>query len=196
MKTKSLILTLAVLFTAVSSFAVKTDRPKMKIVKVEDTKALVAFESALPTHFELTISNEDHIVVYHQKSMKQQKDFKSNFNFSDLKKGTYHVCMNYGNQSLNCKVQVTNKGLKTGNVFRCYEPFFTYENGKLDVSFLNVPQKPVYLNLYRNNKHVNSTRLGKDLVIHKRINLKNLEEGKYEVVVTDEFKDHVYWVTK
>ena len=79
---------------------------------------------------------------------------------------------------------------------RCYEPFFTFDNDNLNVSFLNAPQKNVYFNVYKNNVHIDGATLGNDLVIHKKIDLSNLEEGKYQVILTDEFKDHVFWVTK
>jgi hypothetical protein len=194
MKTKALILLMAVLFVASNSFALKTDGPRMNIVQVESDEALVAFESKVPTYFELTISNNEHVVVYYQKSKKQQQEFKGKFNFANLENGTYNVCVNYGNQSLNSQIEITNKGIETSEVVRCYEPYFTIEDEKLNVSFLNTPQKQVYLNIYKNNKHVDGTALGKDLVIHKKLDLSNLAEGKYQVILTDEFKDHVYWV--
>ena len=76
------------------------------------------------------------------------------------------------------------------------EPFFCFKDNKLNVSFLNVANKNVYLNVYKDGMHYDGFVFGKGADIQKSIDFSNAEKGKYEVVLTDYFKEHYYTVNK
>ena len=196
MKTKTRIFFILAIFFVAIKIADATDTPKMSIKTLSHETALLAFDSKTPTQFELSICNQNNEIVYFFKTKKKEQVYREEFDFSNFEKGVYNVCVNYGNKSVNRKLTLTKNGIETGPTEMFYEPYFLIEGNQLNVSFLNVPQKPVYLNVYLNNKHVSGLKLGKELSIQKCIDFSNLKEGEYQVVLNDYFKDHTFTFRK
>lgn len=190
MKTKIWVLTALAVFIVAIGFA--TETPKMNVIPVESQKALVAFESLSSSPLEIILTNKNDETLYRMKTKNAQKELKKIIDFSDLGYGNYNVCMNYGVQSVNRKLCVSEDGIKVGCTERLYEPYFCMKNGKLNVSFLNITNKKVKLYVYKNGALVSSVKLGKDIAIQKRLDLSKLENGEYKVVLTDWFKDHQF----
>ena len=194
MKTNYWVLTTLALFIVAVSFA--TDKPKMNIVTGNTEKALVTFESQTAYPLEITICNTYGDIVYYWKGESLQKNLTQPLNTSQLGRGKYHVCVNYGGQSLNRDLIVTRDDIKVGPVKELYEPFFSFDNNCLNLSFLNVAQKNVYLNVYQGDEHVTGVNLGNNMDIQKSLDFSKLSTGEYEIVITEEFKDHHFLVTK
>lgn len=190
MKTKKWGITALVLFIVVIGFA--TDFPKMNVIPVEAEKALVAFKSTEATPLEITLSNCEGEIIYFKRTQKRHKEYNKVFDFSELGKGNYCVCVNFGNRSISRNFTVNKENILVGAPQRLYEPYFCLKDDKLNVSFFNCPQKAVYVNIYRNGKHIEAINLGKDLAIQKRLDLSRLKKGEYEIVLSDLFKDHKY----
>jgi len=190
MKTSKWVLTaLAVLIVAIGS---ATDFPKMNVVPVSGEKALVAFNSDEASPLEITLTASDGEIVYYKKTKERYSDFKKIFDFSELGEGEYCVCVNFGNRSINRKVNVQKDGIKVSEPQRLYEPYFCMKDKKLNVSFFNCPCEPVYVNIYCKGKHVQGINLGKALTVQKCLDLSKLRKGEYEIVLSDKFKDHKY----
>ncbi len=192
-RTKWIITTLAFFIVAVG-FA--TETPKMNIIPVENEKALIAFNSGKPTLIELTIKNDDGDILYFKRSEKRVSEYQEIFDFLELGNGDYNVCLNYGNRSINRDLHVLKKEIIVGAAVQMYEPYFTFKNERLNVSFLNISQKNVFLNIYKDGEHLSKSRLGKDMTIQKCFDLSKLDKGDYKVVITDWFKDHSFIVHK
>ncbi len=194
MKTKRWILTTLVILIAAIGFA--TDTPKMDIKATEAEKTLVSFESVSACPVEITIMCESGEILYYWKSETQLEKLDRFFDLSDVSYGKYKVCVNYGVQSLNRELFVTRKGISVGPTVQLYEPFFMYSDNRLKLSFLNLAQKSVYLNIYENGKHVTGLNLGKDIDMQKSFDFSNLNNGEYDVVLSDYFSEHHYVVRK
>ncbi len=194
MKTKYRVLTALALFISTVGFAI--EKPKMDIVTTENENTLVTFESATAYPLEITICNNWGDVVYYWKGESLQNKLNQSLNLKKLGRGNYDVCLNYGGQSLNRNLTITRKDVKVGPVMELYEPFFSYENNRLNLSFLNIAQKNVYLNVYQGDDYITGVNLGNSMDIQKSIDLSNLNRGEYEVVVSEQFKDHRFLVNK
>jgi hypothetical protein len=194
MKTIKLFLTAMAFFVFASGYA--TEFPKMKVTGVSPDKALVTFESPSPTPLQITISNIEGDILYFKRINKRQTQYQELFDFSELGNGTYNICYNYGNRSVNRRVIVSKKNMEVGSPERFYEPYFSLTNNKLNVSFFNASGKQVWFNIYHNKNHVSGRSLGNELAIQKSFDLSELKSGEYKVVVSDSFKDHVYIVSK
>ena len=188
MKTKTSLLTILAIFIALTGFA--SEKVKMNVITLGSEEALVAFNAETPTNFEVSIKNNLNETVYYYKSKKAVQSYREKFDFSDLNNGKYFLCLNYGNKSLNSELTITKNDIKASPVFKAMEPYFTQNGNKLNVSFLNKAQKPVYINIYKDEQHVTGAKLGRDFCIQKRVNLSNLEKGKYKVVLSDWYGDH------
>lgn len=194
MKTKNWVLTTLALFIAAISFA--TETPKMNIVADDNSRILVSFESATACPVEITITNDDGVVMHNWRTESPQNAVKQLLNLSELERGIYNVTLNYGGTSMNRKLNITRNDIKVGPPVKLYEPYFSFKNDRLNVSFLNVANKNVFLNVYKDGEHYNGFTLGKNLDIQKCIDFSTAGKGKYEVVLTDYFKEHHYTVTK
>lgn len=194
MKTsKWVLLTLALLIAAIG-FA--TETPKMNIVANENDKILVSFESATACPVEITITSEDGAIMHNWKTESPQNAVKQLLNLSELENGVYNVTLNYGVMSINRELNIARNEIKVGPPVKLYEPYFCFKNDKLMVSFLNVANKNVYLNVYKDGEHYNGFTLGKGLDIQKCIDFSMAQKGKYEVVLTDHFKEHHFTLSK
>ena len=194
MKTKNWLLTALALFMAVTGFT--TDTPNMNIVASDVNKILVSFESETPCMVEMTITDEDGGIVHYWKSETPENIVNQRLNLSQLGKGTFNVTMNYGGTSINREINITRNEIKVGAQVKLIEPYFCFKNDRLNVSFLNVTSKKVFLNVYKDGEHYNGFLLGKDFDIQKCIDFSMAEKGNYEVVLTDYFKEHHYLVNK
>jgi hypothetical protein len=190
MKTKIWVTTTLAFFIAAIGYA--TDFPQMNVITVEAEKALVAYKSSEATPLEITLTNCNGEILYFKRTQKRYNEYKKVFDFSELGSGNYCVCVNFGNRSISRNLTVDKKDITVGAPQRLYEPYFCMNDKKLNVSFFNCPQKPVYVNIYQNGQHIQGINLGKDLTIQKRLDLSNLKKGEYEVVLSDLFKDHKY----
>lgn len=194
MKTFKVIFTMMVLFVIVTGYA--TETPKMKIDPVSDGKIQVSFVSATRCPVELTITTEDGTIVYYWQSESPADAVNHQVDLKKLGKGTFNVSLNYGCRSINRELCISRKEVKVGPAVQMIEPVFSFRDEKLNVSFLNVANKKVYLNVYKNGQHVDGFTLGKDFDIQKCIDFSNVEKGNYSVVLTDCFKDHYFTVNK
>lgn len=190
MKTKTWVLATLAFFIVAIGFA--TDFPKMNVIPVEAEKALVAYKSSEATPLEITLTNCEGEILYFKRTSKRQSEYNKVFDFSVLGTGNYCVCVNFGNRSISRNFAVNKEDIVVGAPQRLYEPYFCLKDKKLNVSFFNCPQKPVYINIYQNGEHIEGINLGKNLAIQKRLDLSRLEKGEYEIVLSDLFKDHKY----
>jgi hypothetical protein len=187
------ITTLAVMYVA-NSYATGTS--KMNIVQVEAEKALVAFESASPAHFEITIKKEDGRIVYYKETKDLKKEYRQVFDFSETGPGTYDVCICDGSNRVSRKMVVSKNGISVEKPLYLTQPYFKFENNRLNVSFLNHANKSVYLSIYQGDDYVTSVKLGKDVAIQKCIDFSKLKKGDYEVVLNDWYNDYSFIVHK
>jgi hypothetical protein len=191
--TKWVISTLALLIAAIS-FA--TETPKMNVVASEDDKILVSFESTTAYPVELIITDADGEIMHYWKSDYPENIVNQRLNLSQLGHGKFNVALNYGGTSINREISITRKEIKVGEPLELHEPFFSFKNEKLNVSFLNIANRNVYLNVYKDGEYYDGLTLGKDVDIQKSIDFSIAGKGTYEVVLRDYFKDHYYSIRK
>lgn len=190
MKTRTWILMVLAFFIASAVNA--TDFPSMNVIPVEANKAMLAYKAPSAATLEVTLTDCQGEVLYFKRTNQKEKEYNQVFDFSDLDDGSYCMCVNYGNRSVKRTLMVEGENIGVGAPMRCYEPYFCLEEKKLNISFFNSPQKPVYVNIYKDGQHVDGFKLGDDLAIQKRLDLSSLKSGEYEVVVTDFITDHKF----
>ncbi len=194
MKTIKLGLTALALFIAAISFA--TDSPKMNVTAKDAGKVLISFEAPTASPVELMISDKDGAILYCWKTDIPEAKLNKLCNLAELGDGTFNICVNYGEKSINREVNIKRNNVTVGPPVQLTEPFFNFKNDRLNVSFLNLAQKNVYMNIYKDGEHYDGFTLGKNMDIQKCFDFSNAQNGKYEIVLTEYFKEHHYIVSK
>lgn len=190
MKTKTWVVTALAFFIGAIGYA--TDFPKMNIIPIEDETVMLAYQSTEATPLEITLTNHQGEILYFKRTRKRYNAYQKVFDFSKLEEGLYCICINFGNRSISRNITLEKEELAIGQAQRMFEPYFCLSDKKLNVSFFNCPQKPVYINIYQNGRHIQGINLGSKLAIQKRLDLSRLKKGEYEIVLSDLFKDHTY----
>jgi hypothetical protein len=195
MKTRTFVLTAMAVFVAATVFA--TQLPTMNVIPVQNEKALVAFETMSPANFELSLKNQRGETIYYKKSEEPVQNYKLIFNLQDLEDGNYHVNLKHGNCTLDRLITVSNgTNLKVGEEIRMFSPYYKFENNTLQISYLNNSQKNVFLNIFRDGQYVTGKKLGKEMCIQKVLDFSKLEEGTYDVVLTNNSNEFQFTVQK
>jgi hypothetical protein len=195
MKTRNFVLTALVLLVAATGFA--TQLPTMNVIPVENEKALVAFETMSPATFELSLKNQRGEIIYYRKSEEPAQNYRVVFDLHNLDEGNYHVNLKHGNCALHRQITISNgKSIKVGDEIRMFSPYCKFENNTLRVSYLNSSQKNVFLNIFRDGQFVAGKKLGKEMCIQKAFDLSKLEEGTYDIVLSNNNNDFQFTVQK
>ena len=187
---------LTVLAVFVVATSVATEFPKMNIEKTSEKKVLLTYEASSAFPLEISICSEEGKMLYYWKTNSPKNQISQLLNLQKYNCGTYNICLNYGGRSINRKLQLTENRIIIGPAQHYFEPFFEFENEQLKVSFLNMAQKNVYVNIFKEGECIAAVRLGNNMDIQKSLNFSKLEKGDYKVVLSDHFKDHNYWVEK
>lgn len=194
MKTKRIILSVFAVLMASAVFATKL--PSMKIVPVEAEKTIVSFETGSAAQFELSVKSLNGETLYYKKSEEPVENYRAVFDFSNLNSGCYQLSLSSGNCTLNRKLTISGKRIEVGDEVRLFAPVYSFENNLLNVSFLNMGQKNVFLNIYQDGNHISGKKLGNEVCLQKTFDFSNLGKGVYEVVLNDKFKEYSYHLEK
>ncbi len=191
MKTKQFILTVMVIVLAASVFA--TDKPKMNIIPLEDTKALVAASQATPSVNQISIVSEEGQMVYFKESKKEMEGYKQIFNLSLLSDGNYEVKLKTGTVTVKRGISIDQGIISVKPMETEYEPVFIFANNVLKVSYLNFEKEEVKIKVFNNEGLIYKSELGDNFALTQGYDFSKLEKGNYSVLLAD--NSHGYWFT-
>ena len=193
MKTKKFAFVFLALAFAIGAFA--TETPKMNIVTVDDSKAIVTAVTDSRVSSEISIVSEDGTIVY-SKNTKGAAGFKSVFDLSKLADGRYTVKLKAGQATVKSELELA-KGKVVVNPSKTeFEPYFSYNKKMLKVSFLNFDCKDMSLLVYNNSELVFQAELGNDFIIQRAFDVSKMVEGKFEFILTGTGEEYCYNVTR
>jgi len=189
MKTKQIALMLLVAVFTVS--AVAEEIPKMDVVAVKNSKALV---TAVPGHSgssTISVVSEQGKLLY-QKRLKADSEFKSILNLSELEDGKYTIKLNAGSESVLRVVELNDSKIEVLPVKREIEPFFSYKNDKLIFMYLNSNQDDISMLVYKGSQLLFRTELGNDFKIQRLFDVSGIEKGELNFVLAGADKNYSY----
>ena len=191
MKTKQFFITMLAIVFAANAFA--TETPKMSIIPLKDTKALVAFEQATPSVNEITITDEYGKIRYYKRSQNEMTGYKKIFDLSQLENGAYEVKMKAGTTTVKRGLEIIDGNVSVQKQKIEVDPYFSFKNNVVNVSYLNHRNEDVVVNVYnrKSNKLIFSSNIGNEFAVHRAINLSELTSGNYDVMLAS--SDQEYW---
>ncbi|MCY1722441.1 hypothetical protein OU798_18980 [Prolixibacteraceae bacterium Z1-6] len=182
MKTIKLLST--VLAVAIVAIATAVEKPKMHVVPLTANRAIVSIQNDNEALFELSIHAENGDLVYYKQSTKPLNSYQKIFDFKGLKNGSYTMNLKVNDTRLSKDFQVASKGIEVGESKLRFDPYFSYSENVLKLSYLNFDKENFSLNIYDEKGLVYESKVGKDFNITSGYDLSRLSEGKYDVVLS------------
>ena len=192
MKTKQLILLFVAVVVSTSVSATKT--PRMNIIPLGDSKALVAVEQDGKASQQISITSEAGQTVYFKES--DSPGFKQVFDLSELKDGTYTVKVSNSTASVKRNTEIQKGELTVKSPETEYVPVLITKDNILKVSYLNFSESNVSFAIYDNGNRLYNSVLGKEFAIQRGFDISKLERGTYDVLLATADEEYWFSVTK
>lgn len=193
MKTKKITIVLLAIVLSISSFA--TETPKMNIVTLDDSKAIVTAVTDPKESSEISIISQYGETVYYKRD-KAASGFRSVFDLSKLDDGKYTVKLKTGTASVKSEIEVANGKVQVKPSKTEFEPYFSYDTKLLTVSYLNFDRKAMSLLVYNGGELVFQAKLGNDFDIQRAFDVSKMVEGKFDFVLAGNGEEYSYQVTR
>ena len=181
---------------AVAAIATGVEKPKVNVVPLSTDRAIVSIENENPAQFEVSIEAKNGDLVYYKQTNEPITDYRKVYDFADLEAGNYVFNLKVNDTSVSNEFSVSSKGIVIGEKKMRFAPYFNYEEGVLQLSYLNFDKEPLKLNFYNNQGLVYQTELGKDFNIATGYDLSKLEKGNYKVVLSSYSNEYAYDLVK
>ena len=171
--------------------AVATEIPKMDVVAVDNSRALVTAVPIQSGSTTISVVSENGKLLYHKK-VKADSEFKTVLNLSKLEDGKYTVKLDAGKESVQQVIELNNSKINVKPVIREIEPFFSYKNDKLKFMYLNFDQTDMSMLVYKGNELIFRTELGKDFNLKRSFDVSGIEKGELNFVLVGDDKVYSY----
>lgn len=193
MKTKQFALLLLALAFTVSATA--TDIPKMNIVALDNSKALVAAATDPHVTAQISIVSEAGEIVYYKRS-KAAAEFKSVLDLSYLKDGMYTVKLKTGKESTCRGVEINHGKIQVTQTKPKIDPYFSCDGEMLKLSYLNCEKENISMLVYNGSQLVFESKLGNDFKIHRAFDISKMVKGEFDFILTGADKNYTYTVSR
>ncbi len=191
-KLKTSLVLLALIFA--SGAVMATGNLKVNVTPVKNEKAVVNVSSTAQSHFEIELRNDAGDLVFYKETNSPSESYNRLYDFSNLEDGLYTFKVKLDKEVSTSNLSISNGDVTVVNERKDAEPYFTLENNKLKLSFLNFENENVKLYLYDNSN--NELVLEKDLesgfAINYGLDFTKAKNGNYDAVLTSENKYYRY----
>ena len=185
-------LTMLFTFVAFANTLIAGGNLKVNIVPLNSEKAVVAISSTDAANLQISIENENGEKVYYKEADAENSDYSKVFDFSNLEVGDYKLSVSTNGLTTERPFSIDKKNIEVGKEKYLMEPYISYKDGALKLSYLNFPEENVNLNLYTNNDLVYSKEIGNKFNVLEGYDLSKLEKGNYTVVLSSWSSLHSY----
>jgi hypothetical protein len=194
MKTIKLLST-AVL-VAIVAIATAVEKPKMDVVPLNADRAVISVENTNAAIFELSIYAENGDLVYFKETSKPESNYKKVFDFKNLENGNYTMNVKVNDTRVVKNFTVSTKGINVGESELRFDPYFSYTNDELKLTYLNFDKENLSLNIYGEDGLVYEKAIGSDFNVISGYDLSALNSGKYEVVLSSANNNYKFDIEK
>ena len=172
----------------VSYAATATGNLTVNMVPAEKNLAVVEIDNMKLDHFEIEVLDERGDLMFSKKTTNEALNYKKKYDFSLLENGIYTLRVEVDKEFKEKKFELQNGEIQILDIKKVVEPFFTYEDKAIKMSFLNFENEKVGLYVYSNNELLYEKSLGSDFAINHGLDFSKLEPGKYSVVLATDIE--------
>ena len=169
---------------------------KVSILPVSAEKGFVSVSTLSKSNLGITVTDDKGEVLYSKGNIEPSDDFRSEFDFHELENGKYKVTAVGEDITTERLFRMTDKGIKIGKEKTYLKPYFGYKDGILKYTFLNFQKENLTVNLLNKNQLLYDKEIGYNFIVSEGLDLSNLENGTYEVVLSVGNKEYSYKIDK
>jgi hypothetical protein len=184
---------LAVVIAAIST---AVEKPKMDVIPLSADQAVVSITNENPALFEMSIETMTGDLVYYKQTTKASTEYKRTFDFANLENGAYLLKLKVNDTRVSREFEISNKEIIVADSKMRFDPYFSFKNDMLKLSFLNFEQENINMSIYSSEGLFFSKKIGKDFSIQKGFDLSKLENGSYKVVLSSINNEYVFSLEK
>ncbi len=165
----------------------------LEVAIIENTNTLL-MEVKSPSSEEMNIFllNRSDREIF-RKQVGSGETLESQFNFSDLKNGTYTLVSQVANMKLNRVIQVTDSRAELVNSYYSFLPVFDQLDDKIRVHYINNGGEDIGISVEDDNGEIFKNFFGnEDFIFTKTFSLENLEAGDYKFKFTSNGDFYTY----
>lgn len=170
---------------------------KVKLTLLPDKKMVIETNIPQAERTQLEIINLATREIVYDDRLKVPEDHKAVYNLQALPEGKYSLVIEHGSTTHEKEIVLTE-----GKAYLIREASYTApdfkmsENGKLSVNYLNFSGENVKVSFFNEAEEIFSDEIGITTSFDRTYNLKNLERGKYSVVLKTGDKSFYYSLNK
>jgi len=187
-------LTMLFAFVAFADTLMASGNLKVNILPLTSEKAVVAISNNTASNFQISIENENGETIYYKETTAESKDFRKVFDFSNLTSGEYTLTATIDGATTERAFKVERNKIAVGKEKTAIEPYFSFKDGTLAVSYLNFSEENLLLSFYDNNGLVYSKEIGDKFNVTEGFDLSKLANGNYTVVLSTGSRNYDYQV--
>lgn len=179
-------------FVAFANTLVAGGNLKVNILPLTSETAVVAISTIDASNLQISIENNKGEKVYYKEINADSKDYRKVFDFSKLEKGEYKLSVSTNGITSGRTFRIDNESIAVGKEKSLIEPYFSFKDGILKMSYLNFQEENTKLNLYTDGNLVYSKEIGDKFNIIEGFDLTKLEEGAYSVEFLTDNESYSY----
>jgi hypothetical protein len=166
----------------VSQLSFASDNLNVEVNNLENRKAMLEVSHNDDKVFEVNIFNPKGESIYYHQTNAVSSEFKKKLDFSKLEEGIYKLTVKTDEGSKEQMITVGQDGISYGPERTKTDPYFSYKNDQLNLSFLNHHNESMNFYLYENGELLFEKNLSNESAISKGFDLSKLRKGEYQIV--------------
>ncbi|HAZ04651.1 MAG: hypothetical protein A2W90_06720 [Bacteroidetes bacterium GWF2_42_66] len=182
--------TTIIAFVAFANVVLATGNLKVNILPLTSEKAVVAISNNTGSTFQISVENENGEILFYKETSDIATDYSKVYDFSRLEKGDYKLQVAIDGEKITRDFTIGRNNISVGKTRPVLDPYFSFKDNVLKISYLNFNEKDVNINFYNSSDIVYTKAAGNKFNVSEGFDLSKLENGNYSVslsTVNDEY---------
>lgn len=191
---KTILTGIALVF--ISGAVLATGNLKVNILPAGKDKSMVQILNVEESNYEIELRNERGDVVFYKQTDAPSTTYIKHYNFAMLEDGDYSLTVKTNDEKLENALKLNNGQVESINQKREAAPYFTVNDNRLELSYLNFELENLKVMVYDNNTLLYEKELNPEFTVNYGLDISNLKSGKYDAVLTAGNSSYKYQITK
>ncbi|MDX9881471.1 MAG: hypothetical protein RBS73_05355 [Prolixibacteraceae bacterium] len=184
--------TTLVAFVAFANVVLASGNLKVNILPLTSEKAVVAVSNYTGNMFQLSIENENGEILFYKEITDASDAYSKVYDFSRLEKGNYKLQVAVDGEKITRDFAIEKNTISVGKAKPVIDPYFSFKNNVLKISYLNFGEKNVNINFFNGTDKIYGKTAGNKFNVSEGFDLSKLEKGDYSVSLSTENDEYTY----